>query len=660
MNINRLIFVVFCVFIAFGAVVARLFYVQIVKGDEYKFFAQRQQTSTQVIPAERGLIFDRNNVLLSYNKNDFSFYLDLKRVRREEDIDTLVKIFSRTFSKPVEHYYSLIKNSKRRVTLEKKVSGTEVIHLKEIKMNGFYFEEDPTRIYPYNNLASHLIGHLDVDLQGVDGIEKTLNTDLRGIDGKRVILRDANNNLITVQEGATIPSKPGLNAVLTINKTYQNILEEELQYGLEQFGGDYTLGILMDPNTGEIIALSNQRDYNLNEYNASSDSIRRNKALTDTYEPGSTFKSIAMSIFLEKNICSENEQIFGENGSYQFKSIKIRDSHPEGMMSLKEVFAKSSNIGMAKISQKIDDEEFYLAVRAFGFGNITNITLPGEVKGKLKNPMEWSAYSKSSLSFGYEVSVTPLQLVTAYSAIINGGILYQPQIVKELKNVSGNVVKKYEPKEIRKVISPTTSQKMREFLREAVEKGTGKKAKPVGISAGGKTGTSRKLIEGTYSRQHYNASFVGFFPVENPKYVLLVLVNSPSNSSYYGGDVAAPIFKKVAERIAELDESLWKFNTTTNNIIQMKNVSLETTYPNIERTRKIEKKISLNKTRMPNLISLDMREVVNILNKLNIQYEISGSGRVVEQSVEPGSHISKKVKCKVKLSQNVSIATNLY
>lgn len=660
MNINRLIFVVFCVFIAFGAVVARLFYVQIVKGDEYKFFAQRQQTSTQVIPAERGLIFDRNNVLLSYNKNDFSFYLDLKRVRKEEDIDTLVKIFSRTFSKPVEHYYSLIKNSKRRVTLEKKVSGTEVIHLKEIKMNGFYFEEDPTRIYPYNNLASHLIGHLDIDLQGVDGIEKTLNTDLKGIDGKRVILRDANNNLITVQEGATIPSKPGLNAVLTINKTYQNILEEELQYGLEQFGGDYTLGILMDPNTGEIIALSNQRDYNLNEYNTSSDSIRRNKALTDTYEPGSTFKSIAMSIFLEKNICSENEQIFGENGSYQFKSIKIRDSHPEGMMSLKEVFAKSSNIGMAKISQKIDDEEFYLAVRAFGFGNITNITLPGEVKGKLKNPMEWSPYSKSSLSFGYEVSVTPLQLVTAYSAIVNGGVLYQPQIIKELKSSNGTIINKFEPKEIRKVISPTTSQKMREFLREAVEKGTGKKAKPVGISAGGKTGTSRKLVEGTYSRQHYNASFVGFFPVENPKYVLLVLVNSPSHSSYYGGDVAAPIFKKVTERIAELDESLWNFNPTTNDIVQMKNVSLETTSQNIERTRRIEKNLSLNKTRMPNLINLDMREVVNILNKMNIQYEISGSGRVVEQSVEPGAQISKKVKCKVKLSQNVSIATNLY
>jgi cell division protein FtsI/penicillin-binding protein 2 len=661
MNINKLLFVVALVLIAFGAVIARLFYVQIIKGDELSFFANRQQTVTQKIFAERGMIFDRNNVLLAYNKNDVSFYLDLK-LARKRDIDTIINIFSRTFSKPVSFYRTLINNSSKRVCLERKVTGTEILQLKELKINGFYFEEDPTRIYPYDNLASHLIGHLDVNFEGVDGIEKTFNNELKGIEGKRVILRDAKGNLITIKDGLTIPSLPGGNTVLTINRVFQSILEEELNHGLNKFGGAYALGILMNPNTGEIVALSNQMDYNLNNYSAYSDSIRRNKALTDTYEPGSTFKSIAMSVFIDKKICSESDVINGENGTYQFKKIKIKDSHAEGIITVKEVFAKSSNIGMAKLSQKIEDEEFYLAVRSFGFGNISNITLPGEVKGKLKNPLEWSAYSKSSLSFGYEVAVTPIQLVTAYSAIVNGGVLYQPQIIKEIKNHAGQVVKSFEPKEIRRVIQASTSQKMREFLEAAVENGTGKKAKLNGITIGGKTGTSRKLVDGKYSHQFYNASFVGFFPVENPQYVMLILVNSPTQSSYYGGDVAAPIFKKVTERIIALDESLWNYkSSSTESDVQFVYASNRTTSnenQNIVEEFKTTSKI--DRKTMPNLINLNLREATKMLAQLNIDYEITGSGKVIEQTIIPGSRISSKSKCKIKFAENVNIAATLY
>jgi cell division protein FtsI/penicillin-binding protein 2 len=460
----------------------------------------------------------------------------------------------------------------------------------------------------------------------------------------------------------TIPSQPGENAVLTINRLYQSILEEELNKGLHQFGGAYALGILMNPNTGEIIALSNQLDYNLNHYNAYSDSIRRNKALTDTYEPGSTFKSIAMSVFLDKKICTENDLVNGENGTYQFKRIKIRDSHPEGLMKVKEVFAKSSNIGMAKLSQKIDDEEFFLAVRSFGFGNNSNISLPGEVKGKLKNPLEWSAYSKSSLSFGYEVAVTPIQLITAYAAIINGGILYQPQIIKEIKNHNGDVVKSFEPKEIRRVIQSSTSQKMREFLEAAVLDGTGKKANLNGITIGGKTGTSRKLVDGKYSQQFYNASFVGFFPVENPQYVMLILVNSPTQSSYYGGDVAAPIFKKVTERIITLDEFLWHYRSSSSekdiDLVYASNSTSLTGSENVASRDITYTKI--NRKEMPNLINLDMREALKILSQLNLEYEVSGSGKVIDQSIVPGTRISSKNKCKIKFSENLNIAATLY
>jgi cell division protein FtsI (penicillin-binding protein 3) len=661
MNINRLLSVVAIVVIAFCAVIVRLFYVQIIKGDELSFFANRQQTVTQKISAERGMIFDRNNVLLSYNKNDVSFYLDLS-LAKKRDIENIIAIFSKTFSKPISHYKTLISNSSKRVCLERKVTGTEILQLKDLKYNGFYFEEDPTRIYPYNNLASHIIGHLDVNFEGVDGIEKTFNNELKGIEGKRVILRDAKGNLITVKDGLTIPSQPGKNTVLTINRVYQSILDEELNRGLQQFGGAYALGILMNPNTGEIMALSNQLDYNLNHYNAYSDSIRRNKVLTDTYEPGSTFKSIAMSVFLDKKICSENDLVNGEMGTFQFKKIKIKDSHPEGIITVKEVFAKSSNIGMSKLSQKIDDEEFYSAVRSFGFGNNSNISLPGEVKGKLKNPSEWSVYSKSSLSFGYEVAVTPIQLVTAYSAIINGGILYQPQVIKEIKNHNGEVIKKFEPKEIRRVIQSTTSQKMREFLESAVENGTGKKARLNGITIGGKTGTSRKLVDGKYSQQFYNASFVGFFPVENPQYVMLILVNSPTQSSYYGGDVAAPIFKKVTERIILIDESLWNFrSSSTEGDIDFVYASNSTGIQKTQNVVNVAKtNLKIDRKTMPNLVNLDMREAVKILSQLNIDYEIIGNGKVIEQTIIPGSRISSKSKCKIKFAENINIAATLY
>jgi cell division protein FtsI (penicillin-binding protein 3) len=288
--------------------------------------------------------------------------------------------------------------------------------------------------------------------------------------------------------------------------------------------------------------------------------------------------------------------------------------------------------------------------------------LPGEVKGKLKNPLEWSAYSKSSLSFGYEVAVTPIQLITAYAAVINGGILYQPQIIKEIKNHNGDVVKSFEPKEIRRVIQSSTSQKMREFLEAAVVDGTGKKANLNGITIGGKTGTSRKLVDGKYSQQFYNASFVGFFPVENPQYVMLILVNSPTQSSYYGGDVAAPIFKKVTERIITLDEFLWNYRSSSSekdlDLVYVSNSTSLTRAENV--TSRDITHTKINRKKMPSLINLDMREALKILSQLNLEYEVSGSGKVIDQSIVPGTRISSKSKCKIKFSENLNIAATLY
>jgi len=311
----------------------------------------------------------------------------------------------------------------------------------------------------------------------------------------------------------------------------------------------------MDPNTGEILALANVNDYDPNNYSDYDSFQRKNRCITDTYEPGSTFKAITLATLLDQNLCTENEIINVENGKYKYRDKTIMDTHKNKMLSVRGVLEQSSNIGMTKLIQRIDDEVLYKYMRGFGFGTVTGIELPGEVKGTLTKPSEWSLVSKAFLSFGYEMAVTPIQLVTAFSALVNGGILYQPQIVKRLLNPSGETNLEYKPREVRRIISQKTSDRMRNLLASVVKNGTGQKANLDFVNVGGKTGTSKILENGKYSESNYNSSFVGFFPVENPQVVCLILVNSPQVGGY-GGLVAAPIFKEVTKRmLVSLEES---------------------------------------------------------------------------------------------------------
>ena len=274
------------------------------------------------------------------------------------------------------------------------------------------------------------------------------------------------------------------------------------------YGGTSAVGIIMNPNTGEILSLANMNDFNPNEYWNYSDDDRRDRAVTDTYEPGSTFKGISMSALLDQNLVSENSKVYVENGKYRFRNVTIYDTHEHTWLTAEGVIEESSNIGMAKLIQNINDDLYYKYVRAFGFGNYTSTDLPGEVKGKLKKPNEWSAITKAYMSFGYEIAVTPIQMIIAYSAIVNGGILYQPQIIKRIVTQEGTVLSENEPKEIRRVISSKTSEEMRKMLIGVVENGTGKNAKMDFITVGGKTGTSQKLVNGSYSKSNYNSSFI--------------------------------------------------------------------------------------------------------------------------------------------------------
>lgn len=649
MNNSRVLIVMLTVFILFILLIVKLFDIQVTKHEELQYYANRQQTKVEKIKAERGLIYDRNGTLLVYNRNDVSFYLDLRMVSDEGE-KKIAEKFSSIFKKSKNHYLNLMKEHGKTICIEEKAPSEQALQLKNFKVNGLFFRDDPTRIYQYDRLASHILGYVNSNLKGITGIENTFGDDLKGKDGTMLVERNAIGDMITIAEEQTKPAVPGNNIYLTIDKFYQSILEEELEKGLETYGGISATGIIMNPNDGEVLALANIGDYDPQSYWKFSDAERRNRAVTDSYEPGSTFKSITMAALLDQHLCKLNELINVEGGSYKFKNVPITDTHKHNYLSVKGVMEQSSNIGISKLVQRLDDDLFYKYVRAFGFGNYTSINLPGEVKGVLKKPNTWSAVTKSFMSFGYEISVTPIQLISAYSALINGGILYEPQLIKKEVESNNIVSFKNSPQEVRRVISEEVSKKMRNILASVVENGTGENAKLDFISVGGKTGTAQRLIDGSYSKLKYNSSFIGFFPVENPKIICLILVNAPEVGRY-GGSVAAPIFKNTAERIVKSNFDFFlphqenhdiKYVSTyeDNSNNQLKIIPAKNSFTNETN----EKHISSLKV-MPDLTGFSIREAITVLGKLGIKYKINGSGKISSQSIIPGKKISKNLMC---------------
>lgn len=643
MENNRALLIILFGIAFFAVLTAKLFDIQIIKSEELSYFAKRQQTKDEKIRPERGLIYDRNGVLLVYNSKVYFFYVDRTAISSNQK-NKIAERFSEVTGKSKTYYMNLLNENRKRIYLAKRISGDKTALLKNLDIKGLAYEEDPSRVYHYGNLASHILGYVNTDYTGVNGIAKSFNEQLQGIPGSRLVERDAMGQIIAIADNETKQAVPGDNLFLTIDKTVQTILEEELQAGLKTYGGTSATGIIMDPNTGEILALANEGTFDPNEYWDYSDEQRRDRAVTDTYEPGSTFKSFTMASLLDQNLCKESDLVYVENGRYKFKNVYITDTHKNTYLTVKGIIEESSNIGISKLVQKIDNDIFYKYVRSFGFGNYTSIDLPGEAKGVLKKPNQWSAVTKEFMSFGYGISVTPIQLITAYSALINGGILYKPQIVKEEIGKDGIVLWKCKPERIRTVISTKTSERMRKLLVDVVKNGTGKKADTKLIQVGGKTGTSQKLVDGSYSKMLYNSSFVGFFPADNPKIVCLILVNAPEYGRY-GGLVAAPIFKDITEKIIKSD---YNFNNKPDND---KNDNNETkiTFAKNNNSNSVSSSVNLKEqnavsksaktSTMPNLKGYSVRDAMFALSKLGLKFKINGNGKVISQSISSGSEI---------------------
>ena len=667
MNNSRVLLILIVVTLSFGALIYRLVNLQIIRSDELSYFAKRQQTNSQPVKAERGFIFDRNDVLLVYNRNDYSFYVDLRMLPKSEK-NKLAGLFNKATGKSTRHYLNLMNATGKTICLEKKISFEKSVELFDYKNAAFFYVEEPVSVFHYGSLGSHVLGYVDNDYRGVNGVSKSFDNALSGKDGFRIVERDALGEIISISETQTRPSVPGDDIYLTIDKRYQSIVEDELRNSLKQNGGESATCIIMNPNTGEILAMANIGDYDPNYYWKYDDFSRKNRAITDSYEPGSTFKALTFAALFEEKVCDENERINTENGVYKYKNHYIKDSHKFEWLTVRQVLEESSNIGTAKLIQRLSDEKYYQYVRSFGFGTFTSISLPGEVTGKLVDLSQWSDQTKTYMSFGYNISVTPLQLTNAFCALVNGGILYQPQIVKRMVDKNGNVIKENSPVVVRRVISDKTSTKMRHFLQGAVEKGTGKQAKVDSLAVGGKTGTSKLVVDGKYSDSQYYSSFVGFYPVDRPEIVCYVLITKPKGD-YYGGLVSAPVFKNIISRIHLLERGKKEPQNPDTEIKITEHQSLdgedEFTDQNFRSDKKLNENQNVfitanNKNIMPDLRGKTIKDAVLILNEIGVSWRLSGTGVVVDQSIQPGELITKRKTCSLNCSQMITTGARIY
>ena len=665
MNNSRALLVIFVFLILLIGIIIKLINIQIVRSDELNYYAQMQQTKLETIRADRGLIYDRNNILLVHNRNDVTYYLDL-RILPDDKKNYLAEKFASVFGKRKSHYLKLMAENGKTICLEKKVPVEKTLLLKELKVSALFSVEQPTRVYQYGSLASHVLGYVNSDYTGANGVAKAFEEDLNGEIGARIVERDARGRIITVSGEEITTAVSGDNLVLTIDKTYQTILEEELKKGLKVYRGESATGIMMNPNTGEILAMANLADYDPNYYWKFDDFKRKNRAVTDVYEPGSTFKAFSLAALFEEGKCSEGELVNVENGKYKLENTYIKDTHKNLYLSVTGILEESSNIGISKLIQRLDNDTYYKYLRGFGFGSYTSITLPGEVRGILKKPNRWSKISKAFMSFGYEVSVTPLQLVTAYCTVVNGGILYEPHILKHKTDKTGKVIFENSPVAVRQVISKETSDRVRNMLRSAVENGTGELADVESIEVGGKTGTTQKLVNGKYSKEKYNVSFVGFFPHDNPQLVCLILVNSPQKKKY-GGKVAAPMFKKIVERIIETYPTKFQGKDHDEEPIENRFITSENTLDNSLRTTSIVdvqntkvNNLNYEYNMMPDLRGYSIKDALISLNMLGLKYNITGSGIVKTQSINPGIKIKENQVCKLNCSEKTIKGATIY
>ncbi len=520
----------------------RLVLMQVFRSTHLANLAAKQHNHFIKLEPIRGTIFDRRLRPLAVNMAAYSLFAN-PRSMKEKDKERAVRELVRLTDLEESFIRQRLDRDKYFVWLYRKMPTDVVEQIKALDIPGLDFLRESKRYYPNRNLASHIIGFAGMDNVGLDGLELKYDEVLKGKEGWAQILRDARQRDLLIEK-AYSPPQDGFNLVLTIDETIQYIAERALEKAFQQNKAKGATIIVMDPRTGEILALANRPTYDLENFTKSIPEQRTNRAIAYVYEPGSVFKIVTASAALEENVFDEDDEIFCENGAYRVGNHILHDHHPHGTLTFQGVIEQSSNIGTTKIAQKLGPERVYKYARFFHFSQKTGIDLGGEVAGVLSPPASWSKTSIGAIPIGHEVLVTPLQLVCAVSSIANGGIMMKPFVVKYIKDSKDELIQEFYPEIMDRAVSSKTAERMKAILTGVVENGTGRRAKIDGITIAGKTGTAQKVINGQYSHSKFFASFIGFGPVEDPRVAAVVVFDEP-HPNHYGGTVAAPVFKEM-------------------------------------------------------------------------------------------------------------------
>jgi cell division protein FtsI/penicillin-binding protein 2 len=506
--------------------------------------AKLQHVKVENLQVRRGVIFDRRGRELALNVELESLYCDPENLNLNNDG---VKRLASVMAKNPKVILSKIPADGRFAWIERKIEPDTVEKIKGLNIKGFGFLTEAKRLYPKGELASHILGFVGIDNQALEGIELKYDKYMKTVGGKVFFERDASGR--TLSSGVDIEAK-GNNIVLTIDEGLQYLVENEIEKALVKWRAAAVSAIMMDPFTGEILALANRPAYDPNNPGNASGSEKRNRAITDCYEPGSTFKIVIGVASLEEKMVKPDTLFDVSKGAIEVGGKTIRDVHKYGSLTFKEVIQKSSNVGSITIGTRLGKDRIFKYAKLLGFGEKTEIDLPGEVSGWINRPERWSGTSIGAISIGQEVAVTPLQILRAYSAIANGGFLVKPHVVSEIISPDGRVLASLRDKDMKRVISAKTAETFKNILKSVVEQGgTGRSASIDGNEVAGKTGTAQIINPETkrYSKEKFVSSFVGFVPADDPRLAIIVVVYEPKGQ-IYGGVVAAPVFKDIADQ----------------------------------------------------------------------------------------------------------------
>ncbi len=537
-------FIVFCCLLLLSG---RLFWLQLVKGDHYTALAQDFRTRDVPITARRGTISDRNGSLLALSIDAHSVYANPRAIEnKEETARTLSEVLGLKYAEVAEK----LNTDKAFVTLARKVTPEAAEKLQELHLTGVSLEEKGQRFYPHASLASQVLGFAGSDNQGLYGLELKYEAELAGQDGQFMGEFDPSGTELPGGAQEYIPPVDGHNLILTLDETIQYTAERELAKAVQANHALRGIAIVMDTTTGGILAMASQPDFDPNTPGAADADRWRNPAIEDSYEPGSTFKSIVLSAALEEGLTYPEEHFFCP-GFIKLPGRNINCISKHGDQNLTEAVENSCNVAFVTLGLRLGAERLYRYARAFSIGTKTGIPFPGEAAGVMIPLSDLRQVDLGRIAIGQAISATPLQMVNVFATIANGGVAREPHLVKEIRDADGQVVASFEPTAEQRVISPETIARVRAMLESVVTNGSGSNAYIEGYRVAGKTGTAQKVIKGQYVQGKYISSFAGFAPADNPRVAVIVIMDEPGGALHYGGQICAPVFKTIVQTSLE-------------------------------------------------------------------------------------------------------------